>query len=158
LFEKAESLKNDDPVIKNNLGAIALYENKIAEAETLFGAAAGAGKEVDYNLGIVSMKKANYDQAVRYFSDFQDVNSALAKILTGDNNGALRDLEAFERPNCFMKEYLKAVVGARTARENLLFDSLRAAVEYNPEMKAKAKTDLEFGKYFNDQRFTSIVN
>jgi hypothetical protein len=39
-----------------------------------------------------------------------------------------------------------------------LFDSLRAAVEYNPEMKAKAKTDLEFGKYFNDQRFTSIVN
>jgi hypothetical protein len=44
-------------------------------------------------------------------------------MLTGDNNGALRDLEAFEMENCFMKEYLKAVVGARTARENLLFDS-----------------------------------
>jgi tetratricopeptide (TPR) repeat protein len=158
LFEKAENLKNDDPVIKNNLGAIALYENKIADAEILFGAAAGAGKEVDYNLGIVSMKKADYDQAVRYYSDFQDVNTALAKILTGDNNGALKDLEAFERPNCFMKEYLKAIIGARTARENLLFDSLKAAVEYNPGMKAKAKTDLEFGKYFNDQRFTSIVN
>lgn len=158
LFEKAETLKNDEPIIKNNLGAVALYENKVAEAETLFGAASGAGNEVNYNLGIVSMKKANYDQAVRYFANFQDVNTALAKILTGDNNGALRDLEAFDRPNCFMKEYLKAVIGARTARENLMFESLEAAVQYNADMKAKAKTDLEFAKYFNNTRFQQIVN
>jgi tetratricopeptide (TPR) repeat protein len=158
LFEKAETLKNNEPVIKNNLGAIALYENRIADAETLFGAASGAGKEVNYNQGIVSLKKANYEQAVRYFSDFQDVNTALAKILAGDNNGALRDLEAFERPNCFMKEYLKAVIGARTARESLLFESLGAAVQYNPDMKAKAKTDLEFAKYFNNPKFTQIVD
>jgi hypothetical protein len=158
LFEKAETLKNDEPVVKNNLGAVALYENKVEEAETLFGAASGAGNEVNYNLGIVSLKKANYDQAVRYFSDFQDVNTGLAKILAGDNNGALRDLEAFERPNCFMKEYLKAVIGARTARENLLYESLGAAVEYNADMKAKAKTDLEFAKYFDNPRFQEIVN
>jgi tetratricopeptide (TPR) repeat protein len=158
LFEKAERLKNNEPVIKNNLGAVALYEGNVAQAETLFGAAAGAGDEVNYNLGIVSIKKANYDQAVRYFGSYQDVNSALAKILSGNNNGALRDLEAFERENCFMKEYLKAVIGARTARENLLFDSLEEAVSINPEMKAKAKTDLEFANYFNDARFTEIVN
>jgi len=158
LFEKAETLKNDEPIIKNNLGAVALYENEVDEAETLFGAASGAGEEVNYNLGIVSLKKANYDQAVRYFSDFQDVNTGLAKILTGDNNGALRDLDAIERPNCFMKEYLKAVIGARTARENLLFESLGKAVEYNPDMKQKAKTELEFAKYFNDSRFQEIVN
>jgi len=158
LFEKAETLKNDDPIIKNNMGVLALYEGKVAEAETLFGAAAGAGKEVNYNLGMVSMKKANYDQAVRYFSEFQDVNSALAKILTGDNNGALRDLEAFDAPNCFMKEYLKAVIGARTARESLLYDSLKEACRLNSDMKTKAKTDLEFAKYFNNTRFTEIVN
>jgi tetratricopeptide (TPR) repeat protein len=158
LFEKAEQLKNDDPIIKNNMGVIALYEGNVSEAETLFGAAAGAGKEVNYNLGIVSLKKANYDQAVRYFSEFQDVNSGLAKILTGDNNGALRDLEAFDAPNCFMKEYLKAVIGARTARENLLFDSLKAACEINADRKEIAKTDLEFAKYFNNQRFAEIVN
>lgn len=158
LFEKAERLNNDEPIIKNNLGAIALNENNVDQAETLFGSASGAGEEVNYNLGIVSIKKANYDQAVRYFADYQDINSALAKILTGNNNGALRDLEAFERENCFMKEYLKAVIGARTARENLLFDSLEEAVSINPEMKAKAKTDLEFANYFNDARFTEIVN
>ncbi len=158
LFEKAETLRNNEPVVKNNLGAIALYENRVEDAETLFGAASGAGKEVNYNQGIVNLKKANYEQAVRYFSDFQDVNSGLAKILAGDNNGALRDLEAFERPNCFMKEYLKAVIGARTARESLLFESLGAAVQYNPDMKAKAKTDLEFAKYFNNPKFSQIVD
>ncbi len=158
LFEKAESLKNDEPIVKNNLGAIALREGRIDDAEALLGAASGAGDEVNYNLGIVSIKKANYDQAVKYFRSFEDVNSALAKMLTGDNNGALRDLEAFEMENCFMKEYLKAVIGARTARENLLFDSLKAAVEINPEMKERAKTDLEFAKYFNNNQFQQIVN
>ncbi len=158
MFEKAETLENDEPVIKNNLGAIALKENNLEDAETLFGAAAGAGDEVNYNLGIISIKKADYSQAVSYFRQFQDVNTGLAKILSGDNNGALRDLEAFDRPDCFMKEYLKAVIGARTARENLLFDSLEEACEINPEMKEKAKTDLEFAKYFDDSRFQEIVN
>ena len=158
LFEKAERLKNDEPVIKNNLGAIAIYEGDIAQAETLLGAASGAGEEVNYNLGMVSIKKASYNQAVRYFSDFQDTNTALAKMLNGNNNGALRDLENFERPNCFMKEYLMAVIGARTAKENLLFDSLKEAVSINPDMKEKAKTDMEFAKYFNNPRFTEIVD
>jgi Flp pilus assembly protein TadD len=64
LFEKAEKLKNDEPIIKNNLGAVALYENDLAKAETYFGAAQGAGEEVNYNMGILSIKKGNYDAAV----------------------------------------------------------------------------------------------
>jgi len=158
LFEKAESLRNDEAIVKNNLAAIAIYEDRISDAETLLGAASGAGQEVNYNLGMVNVKKAEYDQAVKYFNNYQDVNSALAKMLTGDNNGALRDLEAFEMENCFMKEYLKAVIGARTARENLLFDSLKAAVQMNPEVKEKAKTDLEFAKYFSNSQFQQLVN
>ena len=157
LFDKAEKLKNDEPIIKNNLGAIALKEGDVEKAETLFGAAAGAGNEVNYNLGIVSMKNAEYDKAVKYFSKDADVNSALAKMMAGNNNGALKDLEAFERPNCYMKEYLKAVIGARTAKENLLFDSLTEACKINADMKAKAKNDMEFAKYFENAKFKAIV-
>jgi tetratricopeptide (TPR) repeat protein len=157
LFEKAERLKSDEPIIKNNLGAIALYEDNISQAETLLGAAAGAGKEVDYNQGLVSIKKGDYDQAARYFGTFQDTNSALAKILAGNNSGALRDLEAIQQTDCFMKEYLKAVIGARTAKETLLFDSLKEACSINPDMKAKARTDLEFAKYFSNPRFQDLV-
>lgn len=157
LFEKAEKLKNNDPIVKNNLGAIALFEGDIDKAETLFGAAAGAGNEVNYNLGIVSVKKADYDKAVKYFSNYADVNTAVAKLMAGNNNGALKDLEAFQRPNCFMKEYLKAVVGARTGKENLLFDSLAEACKINEKMKTKAVNDLEFAKYWDNPKFQSIV-
>ncbi len=158
LFEKAEKMRNSEPVIKNNLGAIALKEGDVSKAEALFGAAAGSGDEVNYNLGIVSLKKAEYDKAVRYFSKYEDINSALAKMMAGNNNGALRDLEAFDMPNCYMKEYLKAIIGARTAKENLLFDSLEAAVKINPDLKAKAKTDMEFAHYFENPKFKAIVD
>lgn len=158
MFEKAETLKNNEPIVKNNLGAIALFEGDITKAETLFGAASGAGNEVNYNLGIVSVKQADYDKAVRYFSKDADVNTALAKMMAGDNNGALKDLEAFEREGCFMKEYLKAVIGARTAKENLLFESLKAACDMNADLKAKAKTDMEFAKYFDNAQFKAIVD
>ncbi len=158
LFEKAERLRNNEPIVKNNLGAVALHSGDVAQAETLFGAASGAGDEVNYNLGMVSVKKANYNQAVKYFSKDADVNTALAKILAGDNNGALKDLETFDRPDCFMKEYLKAVIGARTAKENLLFESLQKAVDINADMKAQAKTDMEFAKYFDNAKFKAIVD
>lgn len=157
LFEKAEKLKNNEPIIKNNLGAIALYEGDLKKAEEYLGSAAGSGPEVNYNQGLLNLKKGEYNRAVRYFENHADVNTALAKILNGDNNGALKDLEEIEKPDCFMKEYLKAVIGARTAKENLFYDSLKAAVDINPEMKAKAKTDMEFERYFNNSRFKAIV-
>lgn len=158
LFEKAEKLRNNEPIVKNNLGAIALNEGDISVAETRFGAAAGAGNEVNYNMGIVSVKKAEYDKAVKYFSKDADINTAVAKIMAGDNNGALKDLEAFQRPNCYYKEYLKAVIGARTAKENLLFESLAEACKINADMKVKAKNDMEFAKYFQDAKFKAIVD
>ncbi len=157
LFESAETLKNAEPIVKNNLGAVALKSDDVTNAETLFGAAAGAGNEVNYNLGIVSMKKAEYDKAVKYFVKEDDVNSALANMMSGNNNAALQDLEAFDKPDCFMKEYLKAVIGARTAKENLLFESLEKACEINPEMKTKARKDLEFARYFENPKFKEIV-
>jgi tetratricopeptide (TPR) repeat protein len=157
LFEKAETQKNTEPVVKNNLGAVALKEGDVKKAETLFGAAAGAGNEVNYNLGIVSMKNGEYDKAVKYFVKDEDINSALALMMAGNNNGALADLEAYDNPNCFMKEYLKAVIGARTAKENLLFDSLDKACTINPEMKAKARNDMEFARYFENPKFKEIT-
>jgi len=157
LFEKAETLKNTEPVIKNNLGAVALKEGDFKKAETLFGAAAGAGNEVNYNLGIVSMKNGEYDKAVKYFVKDDDINSALANMMAGNNSTALQDLEAYDNPNCYMKEYLKAVIGARTAKENLLFDSLEKACKINPEMKTKALNDMEFARYFENPKFNEIV-
>ncbi|MGE4587200.1 MAG: hypothetical protein AB7D05_07650 [Mangrovibacterium sp.] len=157
LFEKAESLKNDELIIKNNLGAVALAAGDVAEAEALFGAASGAGEEVSYNLGIVAIKKGEYDKAVQLLGNSDSPNAGLAKILAGDNNGALKSLESCSWENCYWKEYFKAVVGVRTAKENLMFESLENAVRMNSELKEVAATDLEFVKYFDDSRFKAIV-
>jgi Flp pilus assembly protein TadD len=157
LFEKAEKLKNNEPIIKNNLGAVALYEGDIAKAETYFGAASGAGEEVNYNLGIVAMKKGEYEKAVKLFGASDSPNVGLAKILAGDNNGALKSLENCTWEGCYMKEYFKAIVGARTAKENLMYESLEKAVKMEPKLKAKIATDMEFAKYFEDPKFKAIV-
>jgi len=157
LFEKAETQMNNEPIIKNNLGAIALREGDVKQAETLLGAASGAGNEVNYNLGIVSMKKGEYDKAAKYYIKDEDVNTALAKMMVGNNNGALEDLEIYNNPDCYMKEYLKAVIGARTSKENLLFDSLKKACEMNSDLKAKASNDMEFARYFENPKFREIT-
>jgi len=157
LFEQAEKLKNDEPIIKNNLGVCALKEGDLAKAEVYFGAASGAGSAVDNNLGILNIIKGDYAKAVRYLGDSDSPNTGLAKILAGDNNGALKSLENCTWEGCYWKEYFKAVVGARTAKENLMYESLEAAIKMKPELKAKAATDMEFAKYFNEAKFKEIV-
>lgn len=156
-FEKAEKLKPEEPIIKNNLGTIALFENDNRKAEEYFGAASGSGNEVNYNLGLVNIRKGDYNRANQYFRSYADPNTALVKILSGNYNGALSDLEDFDRPNCFMKEYLKAVVGARTNKEDLVIESLKKAVAYNPGIKAKVATEMEFAKFFENPRFREII-
>jgi Flp pilus assembly protein TadD len=157
LFEQAEKLKNNEPIIKNNLGVIALKDGDLVKAETYFGAASGAGDAVNNNLGILSIIKGEYAKAVKYFNDSDSPNTGLAKILAGDNNGALKSLENCTWEGCFMKEYFKAVVGARTAKENLMYESLEAAVKMKPELKKTIATDMEFAKYFEEARFKEIV-
>jgi Flp pilus assembly protein TadD len=157
LFENAEKMNNNEPIIKNNLGVCELKEGNIAKAETYFGAASGAGDAVSNNLGILSIMKGEYANAVKYLGDSDSPNAGLAKILAGDNNGALKSLENCTWEGCYMKEYFKAVVGARTGKEGLIYESLKKAVELNPELKKTAATDLEFAKYFNEAQFKEIV-
>ncbi|MDP2338498.1 MAG: hypothetical protein Q8N05_19025 [Bacteroidota bacterium] len=157
LLEKAEKLNNNEPIIKNNLGVCALKEGDLVKAETYFGAASGAGDAVNNNLGILSIIKGDYAKAVKYFGDSDSPNTGLAKILAGDNNGALKSLENCTWEGCYMKEYFKGVVGARTAKENLMYESLETAVKMKPELKSKIATDMEFAKYFNEPRFKEII-
>jgi tetratricopeptide (TPR) repeat protein len=157
LFEKAEKLNNNEPIIKNNLGVCALKEGDLAKAETYFGAASGAGDAVNNNLGILSIIKGDYAKAVKYLGDSDSPNTGLARILAGDNNGALKSLENCTWEGCYWKEYFKAVVGARTAKENLMYESLANAIKMKPELKKTAATDMEFAKYFKEAKFQEIV-
>jgi hypothetical protein len=146
-------------VIQNNLGCIALKNGDWSKAEVFFGAASGAGKEVRENLGILKIKQGDYDTAVKYLDEksASHANRALAQLLNGDNNGALNTLNAAPVESGRIA-YLKAIVFARTAKTNQMYEALVNAMKKDPAYKSIAQNDMEFAKYSNDQNFKLLFN
>ncbi len=155
-FEKANALSANNKVVKNNLGAVELINGNVKEAEVLFGAATGAGEEVDYNKGIVAIMNGDYKAAVDYFGKCNCANAALANILAGNNNEAAKKLNA-NKDDSALVAYLKAVVAARNNDNNGVLSNLKVACSKDAAMKKLAATDLEFAKLFDNTDFQAIV-
>ena len=155
-FNKANSMSANNPVVQNNLGAIALKNGDLKQAEVYFGAATGAGQEVNYNKGIVAIKSGDYAAAVNYFGQCNCVNAALANVLAGNNNEALKKLNA-ENKECPMSYYLKAVIGARTNDATAVIENLKKACSLDASFKQLAATDMEFAKFFENNDFVTIT-
>lgn len=155
-LEKASGIKADNPTVLNNLGVIALMEGDAEKAEQLFISATDAGNAVQYNLGIINIMKGKYEAAVQYLGGTDSFNQALALALTDKNNPATATTDKIENKTANVY-YLKAVLGARTQSESALFNNLRTAVEMDASLKEYAKKDMEFGKFFENETFTSIV-
>ena len=155
-FSKAQAIKDND-VAKNNLGAIALIEGDITKAEELFTAAMGAGEVVNYNLGIIKVKQADYAAAVNYFGNKPSVNAGIAQILNGDIEKAIATLNELSDSEDAMAHYIKAVAGARAGREEVVLSGLRRAVELDGSLKDYAKKDAEFRQFAATEGFSAIV-
>lgn len=156
-LQKADELSQGATMVKNNLGVVAFLKGNESEAVKYYEMAAGAGKEVNYNQAVIKIKQGKYQQAVEMFGSSTSFNSALAKLLNGDNDGALKTISEAENQNDPLGYYLKAIIGARSQNTDLLFTNLRTAVGKDASLAAKAKTDMEFNKYFEDATFKSIV-
>lgn len=155
-FEKAKGLKESDAV-KNNLGAVALAEGDMATAEQLFTSAMGAGDAANYNMGIIKIKQGDYAAAVNYFGNKPSFNAALAQLLNKENDKALSTLGELGEVNDALVYYLKAVIGARGGKAEIVLPNLRKAIELDANLKAYAKKDAEFLKLAADQGFAAIV-
>lgn len=155
-FDKANTLSPNNKIVKNNLGAVALKNGDIKEAEVLFGAATGAGEEVNYNKGIVAIMKGDYPAAVNYFGKCNCVNAALANLLAGNNSVAWQKLND-SKDDSALASYLKAVVSARNNDATAVISNLKAACSKDSSMKKLAETDIEFAKYFKNDDFKAIV-
>ena len=156
-FEKAKAVAAGNTIILNNLGACSLREGDFIKAEEYFKSAGGAGPEVNYNLGICAVKKADYNGAVTYFGSYCTFNAALAKLLAANPDAASKAIDCATDKDRDMMYYLKAIIGARQANTDLMYNSLRAAISKNAKLANDAKTDMEFFKYFNDDTFKSII-
>ncbi|WP_251620049.1 tetratricopeptide repeat protein [Odoribacter lunatus] len=155
-FEKANALSSNNKIVKNNLGAVELKNGNVKEAEVLFGAATGAGNEVNYNKGIVAIIKGNYKDAVNYFGSCNCVNAALANLLAGNTSVASKKLEDGKNDTA-LASYLKAVIGAKNNDSATVMSNLKDACAKDSSMKKLAETDIEFAKYFQNADFKAIV-
>ncbi len=156
-LEAAQKIDNNNAVVKANLGAVALANGEISNAEQLLTSAINAGPEVSYNLGIIKIKQGDYAAAVNYFGNQASFNAALAQFLNGNNDRALATLNQLGDVKDGWVYYLKALINAETGNTSALYSNLRSAVSLDSAIKAYALKDASFLKYAADNTFTQIL-
>jgi Tfp pilus assembly protein PilF len=157
LFQKADTLKSDSPIIKNNLGVIARKRGNRKEAMELFSSAAGAGSEVSYNMGIIEIQNGNYAAAVSDFGDNNSFNAALAKLLNNGVDDAVTAIDNSNEKDAALSFYLKAIAGARKNSAELLVTNLKSAIEKDASLKQMASEDAEFIKFRDNADFKAAL-
>jgi len=156
-FEKAQQIEDND-VVKNNLGTVALADGDMATAEQLFTSAMGAGDAVNYNLGIIKIKQGDYDAAVNYFGNKPSFNAALAQLLNDETDKSISTLGELGETDDAMVYYLKAVAGARGNNIELAVNNLRRAFELDSSLKQFAKEDAEFLKVLTNEAVAALLD
>ncbi len=155
-FNKAKNA-NANATVHNNLGAVELVNDNLDKAQENFTSATGVGDVVSYNMGIIKIKQAEYEQAVSYFGDNCCFNAALANVLNGNFDEAVNLAECGDDKNEAMNYYIKAVAGARKSDTELMYNNLRTACTKDTSVKQHAAKDVEFIDYFEQKTFKNIV-
>lgn len=156
-FESADKASANEKIVMNNMGVVSRLMGDEDMAADYYEKAKGAGKEVNYNIGILNIMDGAYEDAVSNMGGYNTFNSALAKVLNGSNDEALNTVEASEAKATAEGYYLKAIIGARKGTEDMVVQNLKAAVEKDAGLKDKAKKDAEFMDYRANASFTEIV-
>jgi len=143
-----------EPAVINNRGCVALLGGDIDGAEKLFAAATNAGPDVKYNLGIIAIIKNQYPAAVEYLGGTDSFNQGLSLLLTNKNDAAKNTFQKVDSGKGF---YGLAIVGARVQDEAMVLTNLRTALTKDATLKVRAKNDLEFRNYFQNDAFKAIV-
>lgn len=155
-FEKANGIK-ENVISKNNLAAVAGVNGERENAKALLEEASGAGSEVSYNKGILAIQDGEYEEAISNFGSEATYNKALAQLLNKDENSAESTVNDSEDAETAHGYYLKALVGARQDKLDVIVSNLKDAFAKDASLKAKASKDREFIKYLDNASFTAIV-
>ncbi len=156
MAEKANTMAPNNANVLNNLGVIALLNNDYTNAKSYLESSQKMGVAQGYNLGIIKLKEGDYQGALTSFGNKTcDYNVALAQILVANLSAAQQNLECVKNKTAAVN-YLLAVVGARSGNTSLMYEKLKLACT-DSSLKAQAKEDREFLKYFTASEFQGIV-
>lgn len=155
---KAQEADKNNKIVKNNQGVIARLTGDRKQAATLYKEAAGAGSEVNYNLGIIDIMDGNYASAVSNMGSNTTFNAALAKVLNGSADAAAQLVDGSDDKDSALGYYLKAIIGSRTGKSDMAINNLKTAIGKDASFKDKAKNDAEFIKLRENAEFKALVN
>ncbi len=124
-----------------NLGLLQLKAGNLAEAEANIAKATRTGNVAEA-MGILSIAKGNYAQAVKEMSGLATNNVALAQLLNKDYGNAAMTLEKIQQSNA-MTDYLRAVLAARRGNQYAASANLKDALEKDPSLATYAENDIE---------------
>ena len=157
---KANELSPDNGMVLANMGALARAQGDYSGAYNYYKKASDKGANVSYNLGTFDIKYGNYASAVSNYnkSGKNDYNTALAKLLSGDPNGAKTVIDNLTPETLTWEHYyLRAICGAKLNNQDVCTTNMARAVSLNGEARNMAKDDLEFVKFFKNPLFEAAI-
>lgn len=155
-LDKANAASPNNAAVINNYGVVYAKQGNWDKAVENFNTAKKLGNNENYNLGVVAIQDGEYQKALKLFGNKKcDFNVALAQVMLEKYEDATNNLNCANE-NC-KTNYLQAVIGARTGKDEQVISRLQKAFEINPKLKGRAATDREFIKYFSNEEFMNIV-
>lgn len=155
-YAKALQMEPNNPDVNYNSAIAAMAVGDLSKAEEYLGKAAGTEGDLSAAMGTFYTMKGDYSAAKNAYGTTVSNNAAVQKVLNEDYAGARQTLAKVENPNA-ITAYVAAVVGARTNDREAVYSNLALAVQRDPQLKARAKNDLEFAKFVEDEKFQEII-
>ena len=155
-YAKALQIEPNNADVNYNAALAAMAQNDLEKAEAYLGKAAGTQGNLNAAMGTLYTMKGDYEAAKNAYGNSASNNAAVQQILNADYEAALQTLNKVENPNA-TTAYLKAVVGARQNDRNAVYANVKAAIQQDANLKAKAQNDIEFAKYQFEEAFQALV-
>ena len=155
-YAKALQIEPNNADVNYNAALAAMAQNDLEKAEAHLGKAAGTQGNLNVAMGTLYTMKGDYEAAKNAYGNSASNNTAVQQILNENYDGALQTLNKVEKPNA-TTAYLKAVVGARQNDREAVYANVKAAIQQDANLKAKAQNDIEFAKYQTEEAFQALV-
>lgn len=153
-FNRAAEISARAPEANMNMALVSLSSGDTDKAEQLLGNAAGSSS-LDETLGLLYIKKGEYNKAVQSFGNTVSNNAALASILTKNYNKAQQILDAVSTKDA-TTYYLAAIVAARTNNTAGVAGNLKSAIDRGASPSDIAN-DIEFARYLSNRDIRNML-
>ncbi|PID90043.1 MAG: hypothetical protein CSA97_04935 [Bacteroidetes bacterium] len=154
MLDKASAIDAVNPYVLNNLGVLEMYAGNVEEAKKLFLRAIDAGKAPKENLGSIAIADGEYSSAVDYLGGTKTFNEGLALLLSDKQEAAKNVLAEQKSAKAY---YLLSILGVRAADEKMVIDNMRSAVSMDASLKERAKKDVVFASYMQNEGFAALL-